>query len=325
MYSLVPAPGMRSTYRSPSTSTRWFTLVRPANRVTDAGSTVGQQRHPRQCSLERDHAHAVSHAPDARTPNSCDGHVANRVGASGQHQWQDQLQEGDDRVAAIRKPGGRSVRWSAPDQSRTDDRTALGCVVPRRPCAVGHRPAPAGNRACGSLRADSPGRCSTQAAGPVTTGFTSPRWVRRWWASTWPRRHWPSLAEKADDRGSRSSSSRPTRSQLERLGRTFDTVLDCGLFHTFDADERPRYVASLASVTEVGGTLYVLCFSDDGPDTGPHPISKDDLSAAFNPSTGWNDRRHRARAGAHEVPRRPRQRQPGWRPSRGSETRRLVR
>jgi SAM-dependent methyltransferase len=76
--------------------------------------------------------------------------------------------------------------------------------------------------------------------------------------------------------------------QLERLGRTFKTVLDCGLFHTFDADERPRYVASLASVTQHDGTLYVLCFSDNGPDTGPHPISQEELRAAFNPSSGWS-------------------------------------
>ena len=80
---------------------------------------------------------------------------------------------------------------------------------------------------------------------------------------------------------------------LERLGRRFETVLDCGLFHTFDGDERPGYVASLASVTEHDGTLYVLCFSDDGPDTGPHPISERELRAAFNtgtrgPGTGWN-------------------------------------
>lgn len=75
--------------------------------------------------------------------------------------------------------------------------------------------------------------------------------------------------------------------QLGRLGRTFDTVLDCGLFHTFDAAERPGYVASLASVTEPGGTLYVLCFSDEGPDTGPHPVSRDELSAAFGPGSGW--------------------------------------
>jgi 2-polyprenyl-3-methyl-5-hydroxy-6-metoxy-1,4-benzoquinol methylase len=47
---------------------------------------------------------------------------------------------------------------------------------------------------------------------------------------------------------------------LDRLGRTFDTVLDCGLFHTFDAAERLAYVASLASVSR--GKLYVLCFRD---------------------------------------------------------------
>jgi SAM-dependent methyltransferase len=75
--------------------------------------------------------------------------------------------------------------------------------------------------------------------------------------------------------------------QLERLGRRFRTVLDCGLFHTFNGDERPGYVASLASVTEHDGTLYVLCFSDDGPDTGPHPVSQEELRAAFNPGNGW--------------------------------------
>jgi hypothetical protein len=31
-----------------------------------------------------------------------------------------------------------------------------------------------------------------------------------------------------------------------------------------------------------------LCFSDDGPDTGPHPVSQEELRAAFNPSNGWN-------------------------------------
>jgi SAM-dependent methyltransferase len=75
---------------------------------------------------------------------------------------------------------------------------------------------------------------------------------------------------------------------LERLGRSFKTVLDCGLFHTFDGDERPGYVSSLARVTEHDGTLYVLCFSNEGPDTGPHPITQEELRAAFNPSNGWN-------------------------------------
>jgi SAM-dependent methyltransferase len=76
--------------------------------------------------------------------------------------------------------------------------------------------------------------------------------------------------------------------QLERLGRIFETVLDCGLFHTFDGDERPRYAASLAQVTGHDGTLCVLCFSNDGPDTGPHPITQEEIRAAFNPSNGWN-------------------------------------
>ena len=75
---------------------------------------------------------------------------------------------------------------------------------------------------------------------------------------------------------------------LGRLGRRFDTVLDCGLFHTFDGGERPGYVVSLASVTGHGGTLYVLCFSDQGPGTGPHPVSQEELRSAFGPGAGWH-------------------------------------
>ena len=77
--------------------------------------------------------------------------------------------------------------------------------------------------------------------------------------------------------------------RLDRLGRVFETVLDCGLFHAFDSDERRDYVASLASVTSRGGNLYVLCFSDVGPGTcGPHPISQEELRAAFTRSGGWS-------------------------------------
>ena len=92
---------------------------------------------------------------------------------------------------------------------------------------------------------------------------------------------------KAADRGIEVEFTAADALQLERLGRRFDTVLDCGLFHTFDGSERPRYVASLASVTGPDGTLYLLCFSDDGPGTGPHPVSQEELRAAFHPGTGW--------------------------------------
>jgi SAM-dependent methyltransferase len=94
--------------------------------------------------------------------------------------------------------------------------------------------------------------------------------------------------ERTNDRGIEAEFAAADALHLERLGRVFETVLDCGLFHAFNAEERPGYVASLASVTEHSGTLYVLCFSDEGPDTGPHPVSEEELRAAFNPSNGWN-------------------------------------
>jgi SAM-dependent methyltransferase len=94
--------------------------------------------------------------------------------------------------------------------------------------------------------------------------------------------------EKAAERGIAAEFAWADALRLERLGCRFDTVLDCGLFHSFDGDERPEYVASLASVTGNGATLYVLCFSDVGPDTGPHPVSRDELAAPFGPGSGWN-------------------------------------
>lgn len=94
--------------------------------------------------------------------------------------------------------------------------------------------------------------------------------------------------KKAQDRGIEVEFELADAFQLEHLRRRFETVLDCGLFHTFDRDERSAYVASLASVTEPGGTLHVLCFSDEAPDTGPHPVSQEQLRAAFNLGNAWN-------------------------------------
>ncbi|HZE38731.1 MAG TPA: class I SAM-dependent methyltransferase [Stackebrandtia sp.] len=92
---------------------------------------------------------------------------------------------------------------------------------------------------------------------------------------------------KAAERGLSAEFATADALALDRLGRTFDTVLDCGLFHTLDAAERPRYLASLAAVTAPGSALHILCFSDTGDDLGPHPVSRADLEAAFTPSTAW--------------------------------------
>jgi ubiquinone/menaquinone biosynthesis C-methylase UbiE len=94
--------------------------------------------------------------------------------------------------------------------------------------------------------------------------------------------------EKAAGRGIDAEFVVADALHLDRLGRAFEAVLDCGLFHTFDSDERRDYAASLASVTNRGGNLYVLCFSDVGPDSGPHPISQKELRSAFKRSGGWS-------------------------------------
>ena len=70
--------------------------------------------------------------------------------------------------------------------------------------------------------------------------------------------------------------------ELAKLGQQFDTVIDCGLFHTFSDEERPAFVASLAHVLPSSGLLHILCFSNEEPgEYGPRRISQDDLRGAF--------------------------------------------
>ncbi len=93
---------------------------------------------------------------------------------------------------------------------------------------------------------------------------------------------------KATERGLEAEFAVADALQLAELGRTFETVLDCGLFHTLDHEERRSYVASLASATAPGGRLHVLCFSDQGPALGPHPVAEEELRSAFGASAGWS-------------------------------------
>jgi SAM-dependent methyltransferase len=69
---------------------------------------------------------------------------------------------------------------------------------------------------------------------------------------------------------------------LGELGRRFGTVVDSGLFHTFDDAERRRYAASLAAATAPGARLHALCFSELEPgDGGPRRVTQAELRAAF--------------------------------------------
>jgi cyclopropane fatty-acyl-phospholipid synthase-like methyltransferase len=73
---------------------------------------------------------------------------------------------------------------------------------------------------------------------------------------------------------------------LTALGEQFATVLDSGLFHVFDDDDRARYVDNLRAVIPAGGRYYMLCFSDRQPgDYGPRRVTQDEIRASFR--AGW--------------------------------------
>ena len=91
---------------------------------------------------------------------------------------------------------------------------------------------------------------------------------------------------KAAERGVAARFEVADALDLARLGLTFDTIIDSGVLHVFDDDDRARYVSSLASVLEPGGSCYLMCFSDRQPgDWGPRRVRRDELIDAF--SDGW--------------------------------------
>ena len=92
---------------------------------------------------------------------------------------------------------------------------------------------------------------------------------------------------KAAERGLSARFEVADALHLSQLGLTFDTVIDSGLFHVFDDENRASYVASLASVLRSGGSCYLMCFSDLQPGTfGPRRVRKDEIISAF--SDGWS-------------------------------------
>jgi len=91
---------------------------------------------------------------------------------------------------------------------------------------------------------------------------------------------------KAAERGLAARFEVADALHLERLGETFDTVIDSGLFHVFDDADRGRYVTSLAAVMEPGGSYFMMCFSDSQPgEWGPRRVRREEILLAF--ADGW--------------------------------------
>jgi cyclopropane fatty-acyl-phospholipid synthase-like methyltransferase len=92
--------------------------------------------------------------------------------------------------------------------------------------------------------------------------------------------------KKALERGIAARFLRADALELERLGREFDTVVDCGLFHTFSDEKRVHYAASLAAVVRRGGKVVLMCFSEqETVGFGPRRVSQAEIRSTFD--KGW--------------------------------------
>jgi cyclopropane fatty-acyl-phospholipid synthase-like methyltransferase len=95
-----------------------------------------------------------------------------------------------------------------------------------------------------------------------------------------------SARKKAEERGLAATFLVLDALDLDRVGRTFDTVIDSGLFHALSDLERPCFARNLSVVLRAGGTYFMLAFSDREPGGyGPRRISKREVEEAF--SGGW--------------------------------------
>jgi SAM-dependent methyltransferase len=73
---------------------------------------------------------------------------------------------------------------------------------------------------------------------------------------------------------------------LKGLVRTFDTAIDCGLFHTFSDADRVRFECSLHRTLRAGARYVLLCFSEQEPgELGPRRVTQPEIRATF--ATGW--------------------------------------
>ncbi len=91
---------------------------------------------------------------------------------------------------------------------------------------------------------------------------------------------------KASERDLRARFITWNALELADLGESFDTVLDCGLFHVFDDPDRPTFVNALRASMPVDARYYMLCFSDLEPgEWGPRRVQQSEIRASF--SDGW--------------------------------------
>lgn len=94
--------------------------------------------------------------------------------------------------------------------------------------------------------------------------------------------------EKAAQRGIGAQFRVWNAFDLAGLGRTFDSVIDSGLFHVLSDEDRSRFAESLAAALAPGGKYFMLCFSEQNPGEYPLPrrIAQEEIRETFR--EGWS-------------------------------------
>lgn len=92
--------------------------------------------------------------------------------------------------------------------------------------------------------------------------------------------------KNAEERGFAVTFFEKDALTLRNWSEQFDNVIDSGLFHSFNDDDRQRYVEGLAAILKPNGRFWFLCFSDEEPGTqGPRRVSRQEIAEAF--AHGW--------------------------------------
>lgn len=90
---------------------------------------------------------------------------------------------------------------------------------------------------------------------------------------------------------------------LAKYQKSFDTLLDCGLFHWLSDHDRARYVKSLTTASKAQAKLHLLCFSDEEAGTeGPRRIAERELLTTFNLKSWLVEEVAEARFESHHHP-----------------------
>lgn len=92
---------------------------------------------------------------------------------------------------------------------------------------------------------------------------------------------------KAAERGASADLRVWDALRVDELGRTFDTAIDVGMFHTLSDEERPRYARSLHAALAPDGGAFVLCWSERNAwGYGPRHVTQMELLGTF--ARGWD-------------------------------------